>query len=195
MSSVLSAQTSASLVDTDCSSDHSDTPSKSFTRDSSSGSSSSSSAVTNHQGSSKSSAPTSPPRLLKSDLSPPPQPNVKTAVNGHTPEHEEKKRQVPSQSPRHDMPEQDKKREKDLGEKVKPGKEADRDDPSIVPGSDPDEDPDLGSGEGEGDWSQDEIEADIRRVKVCPEHSARFLNFGLSSAYTPGVRAHRSKVD
>lgn len=43
---------------------------------------------------------------------------------------------------------------------------AERDDAGLLPGSDPDDDPDLGSGESDGDWSQDDIEADIRRVKV-----------------------------
>lgn len=44
--------------------------------------------------------------------------------------------------------------------------ELDRDTSSFPQGSDPEEDPDLGSGESDGDWSQEDLEADIRRVKV-----------------------------
>jgi protein phosphatase 4 regulatory subunit 3 len=162
MSSVLSA--SPSLVDMDHSSDP-DTPSKPFIRDSSSSSSpssSSSSLTTNQQGSPKQPALNSPPRPAKSEpVIPTSQSHTIVSVNGHTPEEQ---RQVPSHSSLHATPSPAARQHDENHSHIKD--ETDRDDTGHLPGSDPDDDPDLGSGESDGDWSQDDIEADIRRVKV-----------------------------
>ncbi|KAF8592690.1 DUF625-domain-containing protein [Ramaria rubella] len=165
MSSVMSA--SASLVDMDRGSDHADGPSKPFIRDSpSSSSSSSSSGATNNQpGSPKQGVLNSPPRLGKSGpVSPPRQSNANASLNGHIPEVKEEDRQVPSQSPQPNSVDLAAKGHEESVNRTKD--EEDRGDPGIPPGSDPDDDADLGSGESDGDWTQDDIDADIRRVKV-----------------------------
>lgn len=85
-------------------------------------------------------------------------------MNGHVHQVKEEHPQVPSQVPSHVQEEQV---AKDRGHDSNyPKGDTDRDDPGLLPGSDPDDDQDLGSGESDGDWSQDDMDAEIRRVKV-----------------------------
>jgi protein phosphatase-4 regulatory subunit 3 len=143
-------------------------PSKSFTRESSSSSpSSSSNSHTNSKvDRSKQQASDSPQRPSAPEPASPPQsPSTPNAsVNGHAPESNEEVRQVPSQSPSHVREGQAYEAHRERGNRTKGNTE--RDDAGLLLGSDPDDADDLGSGESDGDWSQDDIEADIRRVKV-----------------------------
>lgn len=65
-----------------------------------------------------------------------------------------------------------------------PKGDTDKDDPGLLPGSDPDDDPDLGSGESDGDWSQDDMDAEIRRVKVSDSGYTRCALITCISRFT-----------
>lgn len=163
MSTVLSA--SPSLVEIDHASDHSDAPLKPYV---SSPSSHPHSHLNNgRRDSPKPSHQPSPARPSAPEPVSPPSTPTRLTTNaplGNNSEH--------SLDPGTDSPIQlsqsqqdiynDSSRPQDSPTKL----ELDRDPSSFTQGSDPEEDPDLGSGESDGDWSQEEYEADMRRVKV-----------------------------
>lgn len=92
-------------------------------------------------------------------------PTSDASPNGHAPElNEEDVPQVPSQAPAQRRDIQSEKSRLEHGSRAR--EESDRDENGVLPGSDPEDEGDLGSGESDGDWAQDDMESDLRRVKV-----------------------------
>ncbi|GJJ07253.1 hypothetical protein Clacol_001453 [Clathrus columnatus] len=165
MSTLLSA--SPSLMDIDhTTSDHSDAPSKSFV--SSSQSHSNSHVNNGRHDISRPIIQSLPPRPSAPEPpSPPPSTSTSFGVNASSPNGLRDSADSEGSSPQQLLNLQKNVSTSSLKLEEEPVKsEPDGDGSGFSQVSDPEEDPDLGSGESDGDWSQEEYEADIRRVKV-----------------------------